>query len=196
LAACTLLAALSLTACGSDGAATPSATTTPNRPAVAAPTPPVYTDPSKPIRVAIGREFVIALRADPRSGLSWQPAAPPNRRILLPIGSAFRNAPRSRNVEQVMLYGGRGYGTTTIRLCYKSPKPGAPVLHAATFTVTVFDPHAPSTTTTSSTSTTIAGSATSSTVATTTIVFSTTTTTLGTTTTTAATTTTPTTAKK
>ena len=155
----------------------------------------MYTDPAKPIRVAIGREFVIALPADPRSGLSWQPAAPPNRTILLSIGSTFRNAPHSRKVEQVMLYGGRGYGTTTIRLYYKSPKPGAPVLHAATFTVTVFDPHAPSTTTTSSTSTTVAGTAAPPSVTTTTVI-TTTTTTLATTTTTAAPTTTPTTTKK
>jgi hypothetical protein len=195
LAVSTLVTALVLTACGSAGHATPSATTTPSSRAVAAPTPPVYTDPSKPIRVAIGREFVIALPADPRSGLSWQPAAPPDRTILLSIGSTFRNAPHSRNVEQVLLYGGRGYGTTAIRLYYKGPKPGTPVLHAATFTVTVFDPHAPSTTTTSSTSTTVAGSGTGATVVTTTTVI-TTTTTLATTTTTAATTTTPTTAKK
>jgi hypothetical protein len=189
LAVSTLIAVLSLGACGSNGATGSSPTTTPSQPVVASPVAPVYSDPSKPIRVAIGREFVIALPADPRSGLSWQPAIPPNRTILLSIGSTFRNAPHSRKIEQVMLYGGRGYGTTAIRLYYRSPRPGAPVLRAATFTVTVFDPHAPSTTTTSSTSTTVAGSTSGATSSTTTTVL-TTTTTLATTITTAATTTT------
>jgi hypothetical protein len=202
LVASALVAALSLAACGSNGAADPSATTTRPQAQVSSPAPPVYSDPSKPIRVAIGREFVIALPADPRSGLSWQPALPPNRQVLLSIGSAFRNAPHSRNVQQVMLYGGRGYGTATIRLYTKSPRPNAPIQKAATFSVTVFDPHAPSTTTTSSTSTTVAGGGTgtggtissTTTFITTTTTAPTTTTTLRSTTTTKAVTTT--TAKK
>jgi len=183
-----LVGACSLAGCGSSGRASPSATTT--RPAlgVAAPVPPVYTDPSKPIRVPIGRSFAIALAADPRSGLSWQPVAPPNPAVLLSIGSSFRNAPKGHGVDQILLYAGRGYGTTQVRLRYASPRRGAATLRAATFTVTVFDPNAPTTTTTSTTSTTVLGS--SATYGTTTTVFTTTTATIATTTTTIATTTT------
>ena len=197
-------AALVLAACGSSGKASPSATTT--RPAigVVAPAPPVYRDPSKPIRVPIGKAFALALPADPRSGLSWQPGVPPDPAVLLAIGSSFRSAPHGHGVEQVLLYAGRGYGTTQIHLRYASPRRGAPVLRAATFTVTVYDPSAPTTTTTTpSSTTTIAGTgvtyATTSTTAytttTTAAVITTTTTTIAPTTTAARTTTTPTTVK-
>lgn len=118
---------------------------------------------------------------------------PPNPAVLLSIGSSFRNGPRGRGVEQILLYAGRSYGTTQIHLRYSSPKRGAPVLRVVTFDVTVFDPNAP-TTTTSSTTTTIAGSA--ATVATSPTTFApttfATTTTAAVTTTTIATTTTTT----
>jgi hypothetical protein len=201
MAAFVLLGAVSLAACGSSGQASPSATTTHRVLGVAAPVPPVYTDPAKPIRVPIGRSFAIALAADPRSGLSWQPAVPPDPAVLLSIGSSFRNARKGHGVEQILLYAGRGYGTTKIRLRYASPKPGAATLRAATFTVTVYDPSAPTTTTTSTTSTTVFGSGataastttfvTTTTLATTTTSVATTTTTAKTTTTAARTTTTP-----
>lgn len=139
-----LLASIA-SACGSSGAGDPTGTTNAGR-AATLPAPPVYSDPRKPIQVALGHEFVIALPADPRSGLSWQPIVPPDPSVLLSIGSAFRTGGTIRGVaqvQQVLLFGGRGYGTTTIRLRYARPKAGSPVLRTVVFTVTVINPLAP-----------------------------------------------------
>jgi Chagasin family peptidase inhibitor I42 len=125
------------------------------------PAPPVYSDPRKPIQVALGHEFVIALPADPRSGLSWQPITPPDPSVLLSIGSAFRTGGTIRGVaqvQQVLLFGGRGYGTTTIRLRYARPKAGSPVLRTVVFTVTVINPLAPPPPPTTTTTTVPTGS--------------------------------------
>jgi hypothetical protein len=121
-----------------------------------------YRDPRVPIRVALGREFSIVLPADPRSGLSWRPAPVPDRAVLLSIGTTFRAA--GRRIEQVLLYGGVGYGTTAVTLHYVGPRATDHVQRTVSFTVTVYNPLIPTTTATTSTTvptTTIGGAATS-----------------------------------
>ena len=154
---------------------------------------PVYHDPRQPIRVPLGREFVISLAADPRSGTSWRPAPPPDPTILLSIGTSFRTD--GNHVDQLLLYGGRGYGTTVITLHYVGPRRSSAVLRTVSFTVTVYNPRLPTTTTSTSTTSTLVGSGVGATFATSTSttyvpLSSTTSTTLATTTSTLATTTT------
>jgi hypothetical protein len=140
----TLLVALVSVGCGSADPDGSSSSTAPgDTTAVTSPLPPTYSDPSKPITVALGSEFALALRADPRSGLSWQPVNPPNPVVLLSIGSLFRSVGRAGQVEQVLLYGGRGPGISAIQLRYGQSKAGSPALQTVTFVVTVVDPNAP-----------------------------------------------------
>jgi predicted secreted protein len=169
LIAGTVALAVALTGCGGAESSSSSTTTVPGTVSAAAPvTVPAYCDPAVPISVALGQQFALALtlESNAASGLSWQTVTPPNPAILLSIGTEFPGPGRTveggscQGETQVMRYGGRALGTTTITLRYGRPGAAAATDPTATFSVTVIDPNAPPTTAPPTTVTTAAAATT------------------------------------
>ncbi len=145
--------AAALTACGGAESSSSSATTVPGTGNAGTPvTVSAYCDPAAPISVALGQQFALTLEADAATGLSWQTVTPPDPAILLSIGTEFPGQGRTveggscQGATQVLRYGGRALGTTTITLRYGRPGAAAAPDKTATFSVTVVDPNAPPTT--------------------------------------------------
>lgn len=158
LATATLVLALGAVvpaACsGSDERPTPSPATGPVGTAIGDPDAlayPVFDDPALPVFVGLGRRFGIALPADASSGERWVITEPPERAVVVPLGSEFAAGPQASprptvgpdgdpgaDGVQVLTFAAAGFGTTTIGFRptrgAAAPAAGQPPV---TFTVTV-----------------------------------------------------------
>jgi predicted secreted protein len=84
-----------------------------------------FTDPSEPVRVAVGEEFQIRLRGASTAGYLWTLADPkPSSDVLQPIGDAF-DAPASTHpgasAAQLFRFRAVGRGAATVVLRYARP---------------------------------------------------------------------------
>jgi len=103
--------------------------------------PTEFSDPSVPIRVKPGEEFVIVLESNASTGFAWRLAAPTDEKVVRFLRSRYE-APSGSGVVGA---GGKEYwsfvaaaaGSTTIRLEYVRSFQSVPGPTTYTFTVEV-----------------------------------------------------------
>jgi inhibitor of cysteine peptidase len=104
--------------------------------------PPVEeSDPTQPIEVRVGEEFVIILKANPTTGYQWQLAQPLDEGKVELVGSEYK-APEGDRVgaggTEVWTFKAVGAGKTTIALEYVRPwEKDAPPAETRAFTVVI-----------------------------------------------------------
>jgi len=84
--------------------------------------PKVYSDPGKAIQVGVGKQFVIALEANPTTGYGWEPEF--DSGVLRLVESKYLPAEAKPGMvgtggEQAFTFEGLKQGTTEVTLTYK-----------------------------------------------------------------------------
>lgn len=101
----------------------------------------VYSDPAKPVSVAKGHDFLIALASNPTTGYSW--TANVSNANVENEGSAYQAHPAAAGMvgsggQQIFSFEGSAQGTATIVFSYARPfEKGKPAAKTAVFHVTV-----------------------------------------------------------
>jgi inhibitor of cysteine peptidase len=104
--------------------------------------PEVFDDPARPIVVAAGQQFVVALQSNASTGYSWRMAAEPDPRTVQLVDHSYLPPPEGSGVgapgAERWVFRGVAPGQATIQLEYVRPwETGVPPAQTAVFTVRV-----------------------------------------------------------
>jgi len=83
-----------------------------------------YTDPMKPIRVKVGKKFVIVLESNPTTGYQWQLAQPLDESKVKGLGSKYKGVHTKRvgaGGRETWNFRSVGQGKTAISFQYVRP---------------------------------------------------------------------------
>lgn len=100
-----------------------------------------FSDPAKPVNVAVGREFTLTLESNRTTGYQWQLAKSPDETVVKLIGNRYE-LPDSRLIgaggREVWAFKAVGKGKTEVDLRYVRPwEKDIPSAKEAVFSVVV-----------------------------------------------------------